>query len=46
MLEKHWLLFLVAGVGLIITEHTVLGIVLSFMGFVLARYKKEYGPQL
>jgi hypothetical protein len=46
MLEKHWLLFLIAGVGLIITEHTTLGIVLSFMGFVLARYKEEYGYRL
>lgn len=42
MLEKNWLLFLTAGIGLIIIEHTTLGIVLSFIGFALARHKEEY----
>lgn len=42
MLEKHWLLFLAAGIGLIVVEHTTLGIALAFVGFALARHKEEY----
>lgn len=42
MLEKHWLLFLAAGIGSIVVEHTTLGIALAFVGFALARHKEEY----
>ncbi|WP_370573163.1 hypothetical protein [Methanomethylovorans sp.] len=42
MLEKHWLLFLAAGIGLIVVEHTTLGIGLSFVGFALARHKEDH----
>ncbi|OPY19973.1 MAG: hypothetical protein A4E24_01443 [Methanomethylovorans sp. PtaU1.Bin093] len=42
MLEKLWLLVLVTGIGSIITEHMILGIALTFVGFALARYKEEY----
>jgi hypothetical protein len=42
MLEKHWLLFLAAGIGSIVVEHTTIGIVLAFVGFALARHKEEY----
>lgn len=41
MFEKYWSLFLVTAIGLIIAEHSYLGIGLSFMGFALARHKED-----
>ncbi len=42
MLEKYWSLFLTAAIGLIIVEHSYLGIGLSFVGFALARHKEDH----
>lgn len=42
MLEKYWALFLLAAIGLIIVEHSYIGIGLSFVSFALARHKEDY----